>query len=100
MGNGDVGHLPMSRRQKTLAKVLGGHADANIRFQDICALLLALGFVERVRGSHHVFTHPALAELVNLQKVGGLAKRYQVRHLRRILLDSGIIGRLGGTGDE
>ncbi|MCI0427593.1 MAG: hypothetical protein L0Z46_06225 [Nitrospiraceae bacterium] len=34
-----------------------------------------------MRGSHHVFAHPTLRELVNLQEVGGKAKPYQVRQL-------------------
>ncbi len=33
------------------------------------------------RGSHHVFVHPILRELVNLQEVSGKAKPYQVRQL-------------------
>ena len=33
------------------------------------------------RGSHHVFAHPILRELVNLQEVSGKAKPYQVRQL-------------------
>jgi hypothetical protein len=46
----------MSRPKKTLAKVLLGTSDANIRFDDLCGLLLDLGFEERVKGSHR-FLH-------------------------------------------
>ena len=46
----------MSKVTKTLERVLRGTADANIRFGDLCALLQHLGFVERVRGDHHIFT--------------------------------------------
>ena len=33
----------------------------------------------RTRGSHHIFTHPDVPELVNLQELGGKAKPYQIR---------------------
>lgn len=36
-------------------------------------------------GSHHIFTHPDLAEILNLQSVRGEAKPYQVRQLLRIV---------------
>ena len=40
--------------EKTLARLLGGAADAAIRFDDLCQLL-KVGFEKRVRGSHHLF---------------------------------------------
>ncbi len=50
-------------------------------------MLEALGFSERIRGSHHVFTRTDISELVNLQEAsGGKCKPYQVRQLRKILL--------------
>ncbi|MDZ4278940.1 MAG: type II toxin-antitoxin system HicA family toxin [Dehalococcoidia bacterium] len=39
----------------------------------------------RVRGSHHIFTHPDVPELVNLQEVQGEAKPYQLRQLLRLV---------------
>ena len=46
----------------------------------------ALGFeLSRTSGSHHIFTHPAIPELVNLQEVGGMAKAYQVRQLLKLV---------------
>ena len=33
----------------------------------------------RLSGSHHIFSHPELSEIVNLQNVGGKAKGYQVK---------------------
>jgi predicted RNase H-like HicB family nuclease/predicted RNA binding protein YcfA (HicA-like mRNA interferase family) len=47
-----------------LFQVLRGSADANIRFSDLRGLLLKNGFVERVKGSHHIFTHDAVAEIL------------------------------------
>ena len=40
-------------RKQLLTQVLRGAADANIRFDDLRSLLTALGFVDRVKGSHH-----------------------------------------------
>ena len=65
---------------KLLRKALS--SPANLRFEEICALAKALGFhLSRINGSHHIFTHPAVRELLNLQDVAGKAKPYQVRQL-------------------
>jgi len=43
-------------------------------------LIESFGFYEsRVKGSHHIFVHPHVRELVNLQDVDGKAKPYQIR---------------------
>jgi hypothetical protein len=39
-----------------LVRVLRGASDAAIRFDDLRTLLRRLGFQERIRGSHHIFT--------------------------------------------
>jgi predicted RNA binding protein YcfA (HicA-like mRNA interferase family) len=70
--------------RKTLAKILAG--SKNIRFADMTKLVVAFGFrLSRTSGSHHIFTHPGIRELVNLQEVGGEAKPYQVRQFLRIV---------------
>ncbi len=49
-------------------------------------LLEALGFtLKRVRGSHHIFGHSRVPELVNLQSVDGQAKPYQIRQVIRLI---------------
>jgi hypothetical protein len=65
--------------------VLGGRADANIRFAELVRLLLWLGFDERIRGGHHVFTRDGLEEIINLQPRGGMAKPYQVKQVRDLI---------------
>ncbi|MGB6160988.1 MAG: type II toxin-antitoxin system HicA family toxin [Pseudonocardiaceae bacterium] len=58
----------------------------NVRFTELCGLVKALGFEQRrVSGSHYIFTHPAFAEIINLQQVRGQAKPYQVRQLLRLV---------------
>ena len=45
-----------------------------------------LGFVERARGSHHLFDKDGIMEIVNLQSRGSHAKPYQVKQVRRLIL--------------
>ncbi len=76
----------MGNYKKLLIKVLRGTSDANIPFADICNLLQKLGFDERVRGDHHIFTKDNVEEIVNLQPKGSKSKPYQVAQVRNILL--------------
>ena len=69
-----------------LLRVLRGASDANIRFADLRSLLLRLGFTERVKGSHHIFTHTGVAEILNLQPRNSQAKAYQVKQVRQVLV--------------
>ena len=39
----------------------------------------------RVRGSHHIFGHPAVSEILNLQDVNGQAKPYQMRQFLQLV---------------
>jgi len=65
-------------KRKVLEKALAG--SKNIRFSEMVALVEAFGFrLSRVSGSHHIFVHPQVQELVNLQEVDGKAKPYQIR---------------------
>lgn len=45
-----------------------------------------LGFSERIRGSHHIFTKPLIQEIRNIQPVGIQAKAYQVKQVRNMIL--------------
>ena len=76
----------MSRRIRLRQRILEGRSDANIRFDELRALLLRLGFVERVRGSHHIFRKEGVTERLNLQRGGSNAKPYQVRQVRQAIL--------------
>jgi hypothetical protein len=76
----------MSREEKILLQVLRGTSDANIAFGDLCLLLHHLGFEERIRGSHHIFTQGGIQEIMNLQPQGGKAKAYQVKQVRNVIL--------------
>ncbi len=82
----------MSKVRKTLESVLRGTSDANIAFNDLCSLLKHVGFAERVRGSHHIFTREDVVEILNLQPLGGKAKAYQVKQVREVIIEYGIGG--------
>ena len=64
--------------KKTLEKILRGTSDANIVFDDLRRVLQGLGFSERIRGSHHIFSRDGVEEILNLQPRGNKAKPYQV----------------------
>jgi hypothetical protein len=76
----------VTQREKTLEQVLRGTADANVRFDELRSLVLSLGFSERTRGSHHVFTKQGIEEQINLQRDGSNAKPYQVRQVRAVIM--------------
>jgi hypothetical protein len=86
----------MGKHQKPLLRVLSGASDAGIAFESLRAMLLWMGFDERIRGSHHIFTRPDLPEILNLQPKGSAAKAYQVKQVRTVILAH----RLGVDPDD
>jgi len=86
----------MNPYDKVLTRILSGFSDANISFAEMCQLLRKLGFDERIRGSHHIFTKEAVEEILNLQPKGSKAKPYQVKQVRNVILKY----RLGGTNEQ
>ncbi len=76
----------MTRRDKDLARVLDPASDAGISFEMLVHVLKRLGFDVRVRGSHHVFFKDGVVEIIDLQRRGSMAKPYQVRQVRRVIL--------------
>lgn len=77
----------MGKWAKVRQRLLGGQSDQNIAFDDLTGYLRHLGFVERVKGSHHIFTREAIEEIINLQTLpGGLAKPYQVKQVRALVV--------------
>lgn len=61
----------MGRRRKHYDKIISANSDENIPFDRTRTLLQHLGFIERIRGSHHVFSREDVEELINLQEVEG-----------------------------
>lgn len=76
----------MGGLHKLLDQILRGTSDASIRFDDLCGLLKRLGFVERIRGDHHIFTREGVEEILNIQPRGSQAKPYQVKQVRAVIV--------------
>jgi hypothetical protein len=76
----------MGKFDKLRQKILSGSSDANIGFSDLCQLLIRLGFEERIRGDHHIFTKNGVEEIINIQPIGAKAKSYQVRQVRNLIV--------------
>ena len=76
----------MGRQDKLLERILRGTSDANIPFEGVCQLLGKLGFEQRIRGAHHIFTKEGVEEILNLQPKGAVAKPYQVKQVRQVIL--------------
>ena len=71
-------------KRKLLRKALSG--SKNIRFDDMVSLIEAFGFrLARISGSHHIFQHPEVPEMVNIQNKKGKAKPYQVRQFLELI---------------
>lgn len=69
-----------------LEKVLSGIADANIRFAELRKLVLSLGFKERIKGDHHIYSKTGITEIINIQPLNdGKAKPYQVKQVRNLI---------------
>lgn len=85
----------MSKQDKLLVKILLGNSDANIPFDQLCQLLRKLGFEQRIRGSHHIFTQEGVEEILNLQPKQGKAKAYQIKQIRNVILKYHLGGQDG-----
>ena len=74
----------MNRRRLLRRLSLG--ALRNVAFSDTRDLVEGFGFeLARMNGSHHIFKHSGIPELVNLQEVRGEAKPYQIRQFLRLV---------------
>lgn len=82
----------MGKHEKLIFKIFRGVSDANIRFEELREILLALGFEERTKGSHCVYRKKGIADKINIQKDGSKAKPYQVRQVRSVLVRYKLVG--------
>ena len=86
----------MAKYDDLLARILRGTSDGNIPFPQLRHLLRRLGFDERSRGEHHIFTRAGVVEFLTLQPKGSKAKPYQVKQVRGVIVKY----RLAGGNDE
>ena len=74
----------LMKKKKLLKRLLSG--SKNIRFTEVVACAESFGFqLKHVSGSHHIYTHPSISELLNLQNVKGKAKPYQIKQLLQLI---------------
>jgi predicted RNA binding protein YcfA (HicA-like mRNA interferase family) len=72
------------KKRKLLQKLLSG--SKNAQFSELTACAEAFGFrLARTSGSHHIYVHPDVPELISLQSVKGKAKPYQIKQLLQII---------------
>lgn len=83
----------MGQTEKLLFKILCGTQDSNIKFNEIRHLLEYMGFDERIKGDHHIYTKDDVTEIINIQPLGNKAKPYQVKQIRNIILKYGLGGK-------
>ncbi len=80
----------MANPRKIFEAVIRGHGA--VAFRDLDRLLLRLGFrLARTSGSHHIYVHPRVTRPVNIQPAGKDAKPYQVRQIRDIIEEFGLM---------
>ena len=84
----------MGKYERLLFQILQGASDSNIAFNDLRHLLKKMGFIERIRGSHHIFRKEGIVEKINLQRDDSKAKVYQVRQVRNVVLKYNLGGKL------
>lgn len=72
------------KKAKLLRRLLSG--SKNISFSDAVIIAKAFGFyLDRINGSHHIFVHLEIPELVNLQNNKGKAVPYQIKQLLQLI---------------
>lgn len=72
------------KNQKLLQKLLSG--SKNISFTDVETVAKSFGFeLKRINGSHHIYEHPQVLAMLNIQNVHGQAKPYQIKQLLEII---------------
>lgn len=86
----------MIRIEKLLRKILLARSDKNFPFSELCWVLKRIGFDERIKGGHHIFTRDDIEEIINIQPKGNKAKPYQVKQIRNIILNY----KLGDLNNE
>lgn len=76
----------MGKLEKLYEHILMRRSDANVSFEALRALLKRLGFNERIKGDHHIFTKDDVEEILNIQPKNGKGKPYQVKQVRDVIL--------------
>ena len=71
-------------KKKFLARLLLNQK--NVKFTDFTKLVNSFGFkLDRINGSHHIFIHDDIDEIINIQNVKGEAKPYQIKQFLKVV---------------
>ena len=85
----------MTKFKKQIIKILEGASDKNFSFNELCTILLKLGFEERIKGSHHIFWKAGLDEIINIQEgKDGMSKPYQIKQVREIIILHKLVNKI------
>jgi len=70
--------MRLLNKRKFLARLLNNRK--NVNYNDFVTLVEAFGFRHmRADGSHNIYKHEVVAEIINIQNVKGEAKSYQIK---------------------
>ena len=79
----------MGKKKKLHKKAI--NSPTNLSFKELCSLAEYVGFEFRNQtGSHKIYKHPVINEMINIQPEGNKAKPYQVRQLLGIIDKHGL----------
>ncbi|MCL2739679.1 MAG: type II toxin-antitoxin system HicA family toxin [Oscillospiraceae bacterium] len=71
-------------KDKLLQKVIANQH--NVKYNDFVVLIESFGFAKkRTNGSHSIFRHSDISEIINIQNVKGEAKPYQIKQFLAIV---------------
>jgi predicted RNA binding protein YcfA (HicA-like mRNA interferase family) len=75
----------MGKKRKLYSRIQNNQK--NVRFRDFSTLMEYFGFVLiRVRGSHHLYQHPDVEEVLSVQpRKDNRAKAYQLRQFLKLV---------------
>jgi predicted RNA binding protein YcfA (HicA-like mRNA interferase family) len=76
----------VGKYERLYRHILERRSDANVSFSELSQLMEQLGFRERIKGDHHIFTKNGVEEILNLQPKGAKAKPYQIKQVRNVIL--------------
>ena len=76
----------MGQYEKLLLAILSGTKDKNLLFSDLRLVLERLDFQCRIKGDHFIYTKTGVEEIINIQPAGNMAKPYQVKQVRGVIL--------------
>jgi hypothetical protein len=80
----------MATIEKLMISLMSGNHDNNIKFSDLQKILSILDFQCRIKGDHFIYSRNGINEIINIQPEGNMAKPYQVKQIRNIILKYGL----------